>query len=106
MAVKIRPLAISDFEVCYAIMRSLPEWFGHEGGLADCAVAVRTGRGWVADRDGTPIAFATWSKRTPFTAEITWMAVHRDARDAGVGTMLLEHVCSELRGLGYALGLP
>ena len=88
MTVVVRPLTVSDAEACDAIMRSLPDFFGHEGGLGSCAEAVRAYEGFAAERDGGVIGFATWERRTDETAEITWEAVHRDQRHGGVATEL------------------
>ncbi len=105
IAYSIRPLRPSDEPVTSGIMRSLPEWFGHEGGLQSCADAVRSGSGWALEVDGEPVAFATWEERTSDTAEITWMAVHRSRRNTGIGTILIEAACDDLRTKGYRLAL-
>jgi GNAT superfamily N-acetyltransferase len=86
-------------------MRSLPDFFGHEGGLASCAEAVRTQAGFVAEDDGHVIGFATWEERKPETAEVTWAAVHRDFRHSGAGTAIIEALCEDLRARGYKLAL-
>jgi N-acetylglutamate synthase-like GNAT family acetyltransferase len=86
-------------------MQTLSDWFGYEPGLADCANAVRSQRGWVAEDDGTVIGFATWQERTSATAEVTWMAVERRHRDAGTGTALIEALCMDLRDRGFKLVL-
>ena len=101
----IRALLASDAADCDAIMRSLPDFFGHEGGLASCAEAVRTQSGFVAETDGRVIGFATWEHRTPDPAEVTWAAVHSSDRHAGVGSAIIEALCEDLRGRGYKLAL-
>lgn len=105
MGVTVRPLAVGDAETCDAIMRGLPDWFSHEGGLADCAKAVRSRSGWVAEEDGRVLGFATWEQRTPATAEVTWMAVEWSRHHGGVGTAIIEAVCADLRERGYSLAL-
>lgn len=105
MTVSIRPLAPADAPACDAIILSLPEFFGHEGGRADCAAAVRSQAGWVAEEDGRVIGFATWLQRTSVTAEVTWMAVHRDRRHHGTGTTVIERVVADLVEHGYKLAL-
>lgn len=105
MAIVLRELVPGDGPAADAIMRSLPEWFGHEGGLAACAVAVREGAGWALERDFTLVAFATWEPRNTYTAEITWMGVHSSVRGQQLGTRLIEYACAELRARGYALAL-
>lgn len=86
-------------------MRTLPDWFGYEPGLADCARAVRTQPGWVAERDGRVIGFATWEKRTPTSAEVTWMAVERSQRNNGFGTQIITALCDDLQSRDYKLAL-
>ena len=103
--INVRALEKSDAETCDAIMRSLPEWFSFEPGLQDCARAVRTNEGWVAELDGQLIGFATWEERTPKTAEITWMATDREHRGNGVGTAIIETAAAGLSQRGYALAL-
>jgi GNAT superfamily N-acetyltransferase len=86
-------------------MRGLPDFFAYEPGLLDCASAVRTQPGWVAEADGVVAGFATWEERTPSTAEVTWMAVERERRHSGVGTAIIEVLCDSLQSRGYKLAL-
>lgn len=101
----IRPLAPSDADTCDAILRSLPDFFGHEGGRAACARAVRSQAGWVAEEAGRVLGFATWEARTAATAELTWMAVERRRRRAGIGTAIVETLVADLRAQGFRLAL-
>jgi GNAT superfamily N-acetyltransferase len=103
--ITIRPLAPADAGACDAIMRGLPDFFAYEPGLADCARAVRSQDGWVADEDGRVVGFATWETRTLYSAEITWMAVERSRRHGGVGTAILHALTADLRGRGFVLAL-
>jgi GNAT superfamily N-acetyltransferase len=105
MAPVVRPLRPPDAPACDAIMRTLPDFFGHEGGLADCAEAVRRQQGRVAEVEGRVAGFATWTSRTDATAEITWMAVERSLRHGGIGTAIVEAVCADLAERGYRLAL-
>ncbi len=101
LTVTIRPLASSDAEACDAIMRGLPDFFGHERGLADCAQAVRSQDGWAADADGRVVGVATWCPRTRETAEVTWMAVQRDRRQDDIGTALIETLSADPQVGGF-----
>ena len=105
MSVIIRPLVPSDAPACDAIMRTLPDFFGHEGGLAACAQAVRSQSGWAAEEAGRVVGFATWEQRTPVAAEVSWMAVERDRRHAGIGTAIVEALVADLRARGFRLAL-
>ncbi len=105
MGIEVRPLTPADAMACDEIILSLPTFFGHEGGRADCARAVRTQAGWVAEDGGRVIGFATWEQRTPATAEITWAAVHRDHRHQGAGTRIVERLAADLAARGFRLAL-
>lgn len=103
MGIVIRPLRRSDAEACDAIIRSLPDFFGHEGGIAACARAVRAQDGCVAIAAGRVVGFATWKARTRASAEVTWMAVERDHRHRGIGTTIVESLAVDLHARGFAL---
>ena len=105
MSITVRPLALSDADGCDAIMRGLPDYFGHEGGLAAYREAVRSRAGLVAEEAGTVVGFAVWEPRTAATAEITWMAVERDRRHGGIGTAIVEALAADLAGRGFRLAL-
>jgi ribosomal protein S18 acetylase RimI-like enzyme len=89
-----------DAGTCDAIVAGLPEWFGDEHGIADCAAAVRSQRGLVAEEDDAVRGFLTWDTVSDGVAEITWMAVRADARRSGIGRMLLGALVDRLRAAG------
>lgn len=105
MGITVRPLTAAHAAACDTIMRTLPDWFSHEGGLASCARAVRSQPGWVAEDGGRVLGFATWEQRTHATAEVTWMAVERSRHHTGIGTAIIETLCADLRERGYRLAL-
>jgi len=86
----VRDLEPRDAAACDAIIAGLPEWFGNEQGIRDCALAVRSHSGLVAT-DGTGVTgFLTWTQdRERGVAEITWMAVRATSRRRGIGRSLL-----------------
>lgn len=93
----IRSLTLADAEACDAIIRALPDWFGLEVGIVDCAAAVRSQDGLVAERpDGSLGGFLTWVRHFPETAEITWMAVAPDAHRRGLGRALVTALAERL----------
>ena len=55
--VAVRPLAAADADACDGIILSLPYHFGHEGGRADCATAVRNERGLVVVDEQEVVGF-------------------------------------------------
>ena len=92
----IRDLRASDAAACDEIIVGLPDWFGNEDGIRECAGAVRTQRGLVADPTGRAVGFLTYTV-TGRETEITWMAVDKSSRRTGVGAALIEDLLSHLR---------
>ena len=99
----IRPLAPADADTCDAIVLSLPYHFGHEGGRAECAEAVRTQPGLVAVEGDEVVGFLTLARHDPKSAEITWMAVRHDRRRHGHGRALVEQAVVDLAADGVEL---
>jgi GNAT superfamily N-acetyltransferase len=95
--IRIRPLdAATDAEACDAIIRGLPEWFGLDSGIRDCARAVRSESGLVAVDDAGVVGFLTYTTADD-VAEITWMGVGSDRRHRGAGRALIEALVERLR---------
>ena len=86
----VRPLAPADTPASDGIIAALPEWFGNETGIRECAEAVRTQHGFVAVIDGAIAGFLTVTRPRPRTAEISWMAVAPARRKIGVGRALID----------------
>jgi ribosomal protein S18 acetylase RimI-like enzyme len=101
--IAIRPLEVSDAPACDAIIASLPYHFGLEEGRLECAAAVRSQPGFVAERDEEVIGFLTEQHRFADAAEITWMAVHADHRRGGVGRALMDRLVADLEADGRRL---
>jgi len=95
--VKIRALTPDDAPACDAVILSLPVFFGHEGGRQDCADAVRTQAGFVAEEDGEVVGFLTYAPSED-VVEITWMAVRADRRRGGIGGQLIERLVRQVDG--------
>ena len=98
--VPIRALEGGDAEACDAIIASLPYFFGDPTGVADCARAVRSQRGFVAEVEGSVVGFLTLLRHSDESAEITWMAVHADHRRRGLGGRLMDAAVSAARDDG------
>jgi GNAT superfamily N-acetyltransferase len=99
----IRALVPADAERCDAIVRSLPDWFGNDQGIAECATAVRSQAGLVEVADGTVTGFLTWKQHHPEAVEITWLAVDAARRGRGAGTALVEQLAATLHPVRYLL---
>jgi GNAT superfamily N-acetyltransferase len=86
----VRELEPRDAPACDAIVAGLPEWFGNERGIRECALAVRSHAGLVATDETGVTGFLTWTHdRERGVAEITWMAIRADLRRHGIGRSLL-----------------
>jgi ribosomal protein S18 acetylase RimI-like enzyme len=99
----IRPLTPADGPGCDAVVLTLPYHFGHEGGRAQCARAVRTQAGLVAVENHVIVGFLTLARHDPASAEITWMAVRADRRRHGIGRRLVKHAIADLAADGVEL---
>jgi GNAT superfamily N-acetyltransferase len=105
-SVVIRQLdADRDAVACDAIIASLPDWFGMEEGIRECAAAVRSHPGLIAEVDGAVAGFLTLTRPYPPTPEISWLAVHARERRRGIGKALIEAVSDQLRAQGDRLVL-
>jgi GNAT superfamily N-acetyltransferase len=104
--VHIRPLVATDGEACDHVVASLPYFFGQPAGIAACAEAVRSQRGWVAEAAGDIAGFITIEARFPESVEITWLAVRADRRRSGVGRMLVERAVRDARERDASLLMP
>jgi len=93
----------ADAAACDAIVASLPAWFGLEEGIRDCAAAVRSQPGLIADLDGRVVGFLTLTRPYPRTPEISWLAVHAAHRGRGIGTALVQRLADDLRAGGDRL---
>ena len=65
----IRALVPDDAERCDEIIQSLPDWFGNDEGIAECAAAVRAQPGLVEVVGGEVAGFLTWNHHHPASAE-------------------------------------
>jgi rhodanese-related sulfurtransferase/GNAT superfamily N-acetyltransferase len=95
-----RPLRPEDAPACDAIIAALPDWFGDEHGIRECAEAVRVQPGFVATADETVVGFLTVVRPRAHTAEISWMAVHPDHRGQGHGRALIDALVQTLHDDG------
>jgi GNAT superfamily N-acetyltransferase len=101
----IRPLDPNDSTACDAIVAALPDWFGLEEGIRECAEAVRPQPGLVAELDGEVSGFLTIARPYPQTPEISWLAVHARERRRGIGRELIAALSEQLRTGGDRLVL-
>jgi len=98
--VRLRALHPDDAPACDAVIASLPYFFGDPTGREQCADAVRTQPGIVAEMDGALAGFITLEAHNPESMEITWMAVHAGHRRGGIGRTLIDTACARARDSG------
>jgi GNAT superfamily N-acetyltransferase len=98
----VRALSATDAERCDAIIASLPEWFGLQEGIDECARAVRSQSGLVCELDDV-IGFLTVVRPRPTTGQISWLAVHSTERGKGAGTALVHRLIHDLSADGVRL---
>jgi GNAT superfamily N-acetyltransferase len=99
----IRAMARKGAAGCDEVIASLPYHFGDPAGVADCARAVRSQRGVVAEVDGAVAGFITLLHHFPASAEITWMGVHARHRRRGIGSRLIEAAVEAARADGATM---
>jgi GNAT superfamily N-acetyltransferase len=64
----------------------------------------RQHKGWVvSESPGSIVGFAVVARRSQRAAEVLWIAVDGARRGAGVGSLLLNHLLTELEGDGVQL---
>jgi GNAT superfamily N-acetyltransferase len=95
----------TDAEACDAIVAGLPDWFGNEQGIRDCAAAVRSHLGLVALHEGEVAAFLTWAWPRAASVEVTWMAVRADLRRRSLGRDLMDAFLTRMAREGARLVL-
>lgn len=100
LTVEVRQLLERDAGSCDAIVATLPYHFEDEDGRRECAAAVRTQRGFVAEDGEEVVGFLTLEPRYDECLEVTWMAVRADRRRQGFGRALLDRAAREARSEG------
>jgi GNAT superfamily N-acetyltransferase len=71
------------------ILRSLPRWFGIEDALLKYVADSATQPTFAAEVDGRLVGFITLTQHFPEAWEVHCIAVAADARNGGIGTILL-----------------
>ena len=84
-----------DHHAILDIARNLPDWF-NERGLAQMAQDLQSQRGFVAQRNGRVVGFATWHSLGDDTADLSWLAVAKGFHRQGIGSALVETLLHRL----------
>jgi ribosomal protein S18 acetylase RimI-like enzyme len=99
---RVRRARDEDLDRCVEIVRALPDHFTED---VPERVERDLGRhgGWVVIDGDAVVGFAVVERRSAKAAEILWIAVEPERRNAGHGGRLLRQALSELREDGVAL---
>lgn len=100
MSVNVTGPLLGQGEVCAAILRALPDWFGVEEATRQYIADIETLPTFLAELDGGVVGFLTLKQHTEFAAEIHVMGVRPLAHHRGVGRALLERAEAYLRERG------
>jgi ribosomal protein S18 acetylase RimI-like enzyme len=84
------------FDACLSIARSLPRYFT-EKGVESIGNDLRNGELYVASIGPEVVGFVTFCRNSQWVAKLSWIAVRADHHRRGIGTVLVEHMASELR---------
>lgn len=84
-------------EICNALLRALPDWFGIEQSIVDYVEAVRTMPLYAAMVDGIPVGFLAIKEHNRYTAEVYVMGVENGYHRRGIGKDLIAQ-CEEYLG--------
>lgn len=95
-------VATQHMRECIRIAEGLPEYFTQS---ALDALQQDLGRNtiWLAHEEQQIVGFACVLRKSSPVAEILWMAVEKDRRRRGVGSMLLDAASRELATAGVRL---
>jgi GNAT superfamily N-acetyltransferase len=99
---EVRNLRPQELVACLEIVRELPDYFT-EGVLDTVLRDLQRHAAWVILETEELVGFLVAERRSPVAAEILWMAVRPDRRNAGFGTRLLDDVLGTLRLEGIAV---
>lgn len=90
-------------DICYSILRELPEWFGIEDALVDYVEKVKNMDFFVAMKNSFPIGFVALLEHNSYTSEIYVMGIKKEYHRQKVGSQLIQlcsDVCEE-KGMNY-----
>ncbi|MFH1513001.1 MAG: GNAT family N-acetyltransferase [Bacillota bacterium] len=86
-------------EICNAILRSLPDWFGIESSIQEYTRNVKAMPFWAATDAGTPVGFAALKLHNVFTAELYVTGIAQAYHRQGVGRRLVAQCADFCRAL-------
>jgi GNAT superfamily N-acetyltransferase len=101
---KIREIPMPRAELCRAILKALPDWFGIESALETYAAETERYLTFGAyDSDERIVGFMTLRGQNRFTNEIYVMAVLPSHHSKGIGSLLVSFAKTWSRARGFEL---
>ena len=76
-------------EICNAILRALPNWFGNELAIVDYTDQVRDMPFLAAFVDGAPVGFVAIKEHNQYTAEVCVMGIITGYHRQGIGSIMI-----------------
>jgi GNAT superfamily N-acetyltransferase len=99
---QVRSFRPRELDECLEIVRGLPDFFTED--VQDSVLRdLQRHAAWVILEAEGLVGFLVAERRAPRAAEILWMAIRPDRRNAGYGTLLLDAVLRTLRLEGIAV---
>jgi GNAT superfamily N-acetyltransferase len=100
MNVDLHRQAEGSGPLCRSILAELPHWFGIPASVEEYVALADRSPTFIATVDGDDVGFLTTVRHSPFTAEISVMAVLPAMHRHGIGRALLQYVVATLREAG------
>ncbi len=77
-------------KICRNILNQLPEWFGKKDGITQYAKESRHSYLWTDIENDEPVGFIVMRETSPYTVEISVMAVLKNYQRKGIGAELFK----------------
>jgi N-acetylglutamate synthase-like GNAT family acetyltransferase len=92
----------AHIEDCLLIARNLPQYFTQDG-IKNLSKDISTHQLFVACDSGEIRGFVTIIQKSPYVAEISWLAVQPEYQHKGYGSAIVNFIIIELKSMGIRL---
>lgn len=100
MSITIEGPVFERGNICEAILRSLPDWFGIEEAIVHYVEEIDRLPTWLALEDARLLGFISVKQHNPHSAEIYVMGIRAEAHRRGIGLRLMKQAEAWCRGGG------